>query len=257
MDAEEATEDSYAEMRCYFVRERNALVVRAEFEPVYVDHYLHLMQHGLKLDPEHDTRLKDALAACALHLGSRPWAEVSAWTLHYSDGPTNLFVTGDSREENIVGRVFTKDVREDVQDLFIAQINEHPKPPRRSVIEFDPSSDVFGIVERYYRESEQRLARFFRHGPEDFVLVTAQPDCDEEWLKALDDEAIRKLDQTETLSLLEKRRYRYDCGCTLERLLPTLARMSRDEVFGDDDVIHIDCPRCAANYRVERGMLDD
>ena len=25
MDAEEATEDSYAEMRCYFVRERNAL----------------------------------------------------------------------------------------------------------------------------------------------------------------------------------------------------------------------------------------
>jgi molecular chaperone Hsp33 len=258
MEAEHATEDSFAEVRCYFVRGRNALVARADFGPVYIDHYLHLMQHGLKPEPGHDERMKDALAACALHLASRPWAEVSAWTLHFGgDKPFNLFATGDSRLENVVSRVFTQDVRTDLQDLFVTQINEHPKEPRRSVVEFDPDHDVFEIVEGYYAKSEQRLSRFFRHGPEDFVMVTAQPDCDESWLLGLDDDSIRELDQNETLSLLEKRRYRYDCGCTLERLLPALARVSADELFGEDEVIHIDCPRCAANYRVERGMLDE
>lgn len=256
MDAAEAAEDSYAEVRCYFVRGRNALVTRAGFGPVYVDHYLHLMQHSLQPAPEHDALMKDALAACALHLASRPWAEVSAWTLHFGgERPFNLFTTGDSRLENVVARVFTEDVRTDLQDLFVAQVNEHPKEPRRSVVEFDPAGDVFEIVERYYAKSEQRLGRFFRHGPEDFVFVTAQPDCDESWLLGLDDDAIRGLDTAENLSLLERRRYRYDCGCTLERLLPALAKLSADDLFGDDEVIHIDCPRCAARYRVERGML--
>ena len=248
--------EGFVEVRCYFVRERNALAVRADFGSIYVDHYLHFMQHGISISPEHDAMLKDALAACTLHLASRPWNEVSAWTLHFGKEPLNLFVTGNSREENVIGRVFTEDVREDDQELFIAQINDFPKDPRRSIVETS-GSDVFDIVGQYYTKSEQRLARYFRFSEEDFVFISAQPQCDEEWLRGLDDKAIQTLDQDEDLSLLEVRRYRHHCGCTLDRILPTLAKVSADELFGEGESIRIDCPRCAAHFEVTRSDLDD
>lgn len=250
------TDDSaFIEVRCYFVRGRNALAVRADFGPVYLDHYLHLMQHRLKLSPAHDSQLKDALAACTLHLASRPQNEVSAWTLHFATPPMNLFVTGSSKGENIVGRVFTEDVRDDRQNLFIAQANDFPKEPQRSIVEFDGTS-VFPIVEHYYAKSEQRLARFFSHAEEDFVFITAQPDCDEAWLRGLDDAAVRELGNTEQLSLLETRRYRHHCGCTIDRVLPALASIGADEIFAGEDVVRIDCPRCAAKFDLDRERFE-
>jgi len=243
------------EVRCYFVRGRNALAVRADFGPLYLDHYLHLMQHGLKSSPAHDTLLKDALAACALHLASRPRSEASAWTIHFATPPMNLFVTGDNNAGNVVGRVFTENVREDQQNLFISQTTDFPKEPQRSVTEF-AGNTIFPIVERYYAKSEQRLARFFNHAEEDFVFITAQPDCDEDWLRGLDDDAVRSLDGDEDLSLLETRHYRHHCGCTLERFLPTLQGLGADEVFADDDAIRIDCPRCAAKFDITRELFE-
>ena len=46
-------------------------------------------------EQENDQKLKDALAGCALHLASRPWGEVSAWTIHFADPLINIFVTGN------------------------------------------------------------------------------------------------------------------------------------------------------------------
>lgn len=246
------TQDSNIEVRCYFVRDRNALAVRANFAPAYLDHYLHLMQHEIRMDPDHDGKLKDALAACTLHLASRPWDEVSAWTVHFSELNLNLFVTGNSREENVIGRVFTEDIKNDGKNLFIAQINDFPKEPRRSVIEFDSNDTMFDITEKFYRKSEQRLARFFSHSEEDFLLISAQPQCDEQWLNSLDNETILSLDGDEELSLLETRKYRYHCGCTPGRILPKLASVSAGEIFGDRDAVNIDCPRCAARFRITR-----
>ena len=248
--------DSNIEARCYFVRNRNALAVRADFGPAYLDHYLHLMQHEIRMDPNHDGKLKEALAACTLHLASRPWNEVSAWTIHFGELHLNLFVTGNSRDENIIGRVFTEDIKDDGKNLFIAQTNDFPKEPRRSVIEFESSDSLFSITEQYYGKSEQRLARFFRHSEEDFVLISAQPQCDEAWLHSLDDETIRKLDSDEELSLLETRKYRYHCGCSPERILPKLTSVSTEEIFGERDTVSIDCPRCAARFQIARGDLE-
>ncbi len=36
---------SATEIRCYFVRKRNCLLVRGRFSGMYMDYYLHLMQH--------------------------------------------------------------------------------------------------------------------------------------------------------------------------------------------------------------------
>ena len=250
-------QESHIEVRCYFVRNRNALAVRADFSPAYLDHYLHLMQHEIRMKPEHDAKLRDAIAACTLHLASRPWNEVTAWTIHFGQLHLNLFVTGNSKEENIIGRAFTEDIKDDGKNLFISQTNDFPKEPRRSVIEFESTDSLFGITEKYYTKSEQRLARFFRHSEEDFVLICAQPQCDEEWLHSLDDETIRQLDSDEELSLLETRKYRYHCGCSPERILPKLTSVSADEIFGDQDAVSIDCPRCAARFRITRRDFEE
>ena len=239
------SEDSMVEVRCYFVRHKNALAVRANFSQIYMDHYLHLLENQIKLEQENDQKLKDALAGCALHLASRPWGEVSAWTIHFADPLINIFVTGNSNERNLIVRVFTENIRDDQKNLFIAQINNFPKEPRRSVIEFDPNNSMFKIIENYYLQSEQRLARFFNYSEEEFVFISAQPDCDEEWVSSLSDSKIKTLDKDEDLSLLEKRYYHYHCGCTKERILRALMNAKKEEVFGEEESISIECPRCA------------
>jgi molecular chaperone Hsp33 len=126
------------------------------------------------------------------------------------------------------------------------------------MIEID-QLDLFRMGEHYYEQSEQRPGRFFRYDEEDIVLVTAQPECDLEWLNGLDEEKIRNIDETEELSLLEKRSYRFGCGCSQARILPVIASMSGDsidEIFGGDEVIPAACPRCGARYIVTREILE-
>ena len=169
----------------------------------------------------------------------------------------NLFVTGGSTTEAVTGRIFTEDVREPDRSYFYAQTtapNQHE--PRTSTLEVD-GKDPIAWISQYYEQSEQRPARAFRLDDELFVLVAAQPDCDMEWFDALDADAVTALDQTEETSLLETRRFRFHCGCTLERILPVLGgwKDRLDELFGEADFIRLQCPRCAANYEVSRDML--
>lgn len=248
------------EVRTYFVRGRNALLARADFGELYVDYYLHQGQHGHQHVPRHDEMLKEALAALTLHCASRPWNESWAWTIHFTNPLLNLFVTGDNRFGKIVGQLFTENVKDDAYPLFLAELVRERGEPRRSVVELDrDKADVLGAVERFYAMSEQRPARYFRHGPEDFVMVSAQPQCDLAWFESLDDAAIRVLDQTEQLSLLEVRRYRWECGCTQERMLGVLAPIMRRDpegLFGDESSIRMSCPRCGARYVVTREALE-
>ncbi|MEM8954644.1 MAG: Hsp33 family molecular chaperone HslO [Verrucomicrobiota bacterium] len=242
----------------YFVRERNALAVRADFGPVYMDHYLHLMQHSIQMEPAHDQMLKDALAAITLHLTTKPWHEITAWTMNFQEPLLNLFVTGDSVRENITGRVFTEDVKESEAGMFVSQVRTRQEETRQSIVNLS-GDDVFGAVELFWRQSEQRPARFFRYGEEDIVFVSAQPQCDEAWLEALDEVAIWNLDEREDLSLLETRYFRFDCGCTVERIYPALAPLddvALDDLFAGEASVPVTCPRCRASFDVKRAGLE-
>jgi molecular chaperone Hsp33 len=246
------------EIRTYFVRGRNALVARADFGELYVDYYLHQGQHGYQHAPAHDEMLKEAIAALTLHCASRPWNEAWAWTLHFTQPLLNLFVTGDNRRGCVAGQIFTENVKDDGRPMFYADLARERGEPRRSVVELE-EADVFSAIERYYTMSEQRPARYFRYGPEDFVMVSAQPQCDLAWFTALDDAAIRTLDQSETLSLLEQRRYRWECGCSQQRMLAVLAPMMRADaegLFAGEESLRISCPRCGARHVVTREVLE-
>lgn len=245
-------------VRTYFVRGRNALLARAEFGDLYVDYYLHQGQYGYHHAPEHDGMLKEALAALTLHCGSRPWNEAWAWTIHFQEPLLNLFVTGDNRRGIITGQIFTENVKDDGRNLFCADLVRERQDSRRSTVEFT-GSNPFAIVEEYYRQSEQRPARYFEQGPEDFVMISAQPGCDLDWLEQLDGEKVRTLDKSETLSLLEERAYRWGCGCSEERMLAILAPVMRSDpasLFGEEDLIRISCPRCGAHHVITREALE-
>ena len=255
---EEQNEQEGMEVRSYFVRGRNALLVRGDFSELYLDYYLHQGQHGYQHQPGHDGRLKEALAALTLHMASRPWNESWAWTIHLGALELNLFVTGDNRRGTVVGQLFTENVKADGRNLFLADLVRERGESRRSAVEFE-DGDSFEIVEEFYARSEQRPARFFRYSEEDYVLISAQPGCDLEWREGLTEEAVRAVDQTETLSLLEQRRYRWECGCSQARMLKFLAPMMRADpegLFQGEDSLRIGCPRCGARHVVTRETLE-
>lgn len=246
------------EIRCYFVRKRNCLLVRGRFSSLYMDYYLHLMQHSIKHPERLDAMLKDALAGITLHLASRPHDEGCAWTINIHDPLINIFVTGTTNPGRVTGRLFTEDVKDSGKSLFISQTSRPNMQPRQSMIEFH-GKDVFAGVEQFYTQSEQRPTRLFRLPDEDFIQISAEPDADVEWLTGLTEADIPSLDEAEHLTLLETRSYVFDCGCTADRMFPMLTRLSEDDLnyIFEDGAATITCPRCAAVFRTPKSEFDD
>ena len=252
------TADAGLEVRTHFVRKRNALVARASFTDLYVDYYLHLSEQRIQIDPRHDAIFKRALAGFTLHCAARPWSEMIAWTLHFQEPLVNVFLAGDNSNGAITGRVFTEDVREMDANIFYADVVRGQEPKRRSAVNFD-GADPLAAAEAFYARSEQRPARYFQTDEEEFALVTEHPDCDDGWFHRLTVDAVKTLDATETLALMERRVYRWHCGCNQERMMEVLAPTMKQDpaaLFGDGEKLEIRCPRCSARYAITREALE-
>lgn len=249
--------DEFTKIESIFIRHRNILMLRGHFPGIYTDYYLHLMQHGLKNPENLDTMLKDLTALLTLHLVARPWNETIAWTVNLRAPRANLFVTGSSVHEQVTGRCFTEDIREPDRNLFYSQTTVPNKDrPMQSTLEVE-DNDPVEWIQSLYTQSEQRPGRAFRLPDETFVLLAAQPDFDEEWFEGLDTDQVATIEQVEQTKLLETRQFRFHCGCNIERILPILGawREKPEELFAEAEEIGIQCPRCAAKYRVTRDMI--
>lgn len=258
MSALPPPELSVIALRSFFVRKRNALLVRGKFEQLYLDYYLHLMQHGIQHTESLDQMLKDGLAALALHLCSRPQDEAVAWTIHVKEPQrANLFVTGSTQACRVTGRIFTEDVKKEGEALFISQVSRPNHQTRQSMSEFI-GNDIFQAVEHYYTVSEQRRTRLFRLPDEEFIQISAEPDCDEIWLSEIQLENVLEIEKEEHLTLLETRGYQFECGCSMDRLLPIINRLPQDDLdhIFEDGVAQITCPRCAATFRTTKDQFD-
>ena len=129
---------------------------------------------------------------------------------------------------------------------------------RRSAVNFT-GADPFAAVEKFYTQSEQRGARLFELGEDEFALVSEHPDCDLAWLRALTADQVRDLATTEMLAPLERRTYRWHCGCNQARMLEVLAPAMKSDphgLFGDDEKIEIRCPRCGARHAITREAME-
>lgn len=253
----ERMEDDFTRLESLFVRHRNALWIRASFTGMFTDYYIHLMEQKIRHNPELDMMLKEHIAMLSLYLVTRPWAETTGWTVNLRAPRVNLFAAGGCTQESITGRLFTEDVREPDRNYFYSQTtSNYQKEPRLSTMEMD-SRDPLQWFEQFYHQSEQRPGRAFHMGDDEYAVVVAQPDCDLEWLASLDVHAVKRMEQEEEVKLLEVRKLRFFCGCDLNKILPLLAswRDRLDDLFGEQEVIKVQCPRCAAVYPVNREMV--
>jgi molecular chaperone Hsp33 len=142
--------------------------------------------------------------------------------------------------------------------LFFSDVVRGGQPKRRSAITF-AGHDPIAAVEKFYAQSEQRGARYFQLGEEDFSVVIEHPDCDLAWFRGLTTDAARTLDTTETMALLERRIYRWHCGCNQQRMMEVLAptmKQDPEALFGDEPKVEIRCPRCGARHTVTREALE-
>lgn len=256
---QESRETEGAMVASRYLDGRGVLQLDAKFPGLYVDYYLHLMQHGLRYEAAHDLLLKEALAALTLHLASRPWDETIAWTWHLENIGVNLFVTGSNPLGEVTGRIFTEDVRSTQQNLFFSQVARTNHANRQSVISFDQTT-AFEIVEAFYEQSQQQLGRYFDLGNEHNSLVVAMPGADTDWIRALNNEQASTLPANPEASLLETRTYRFACQCTLRRILGALSALGAEtgeSLFEDDTPLIITCPRCGARYETTRQALRD
>src|SRR6185295_3212245 len=160
------------------------------FGDLYVDYYLHLGAQHIRPAADADAMFKRALAAFTLHSASRPWNELTAWTINFQQPLVNLFLTGDNQTGAITGRIFDENVKELPENIFYADVIRGREPKRRSAVSFH-GSDPIAAVEKFYAQSEQRIARYFQIAEEEFAMVTELPDCDLGWLKALTPEQVR------------------------------------------------------------------
>lgn len=243
--------DDFTKVESIFVRHRNCLLVRGQFTPVFTDYYLHLMEQKLRYDHKMDATLKDLLAVLTLHLTARPWAETIAWTVNLRAPRVNYFATGSSTFENITGRLFTKDIREPDRNLLYSQTSVAGQEPRTTTVDLE-TNDPIDWIEHFYSQSEQRPAKCFRLDEENYALIAAQPDYDEEWFEGLDAEQLQGITESEQTKVLETRKFHFSCGCSKERILPTLASWKDrlDELFQGDGQITVNCPRCGAHYLI-------
>ena len=170
----------------------------------------------------------------------------------------NLFVSGSSLTESVVARAFTEDVRVPDQNTQFTQMIRDGKNPQTSVILLHGDTPETW-VEDYYRQSEQRIVRCFELPDENFILITAQPDADLDWLQNLTLEDAAAIEKNEATKIMETRRLRFHCGCTIDKILPTIRTMKKDfaDLLSEQGKLDITCPRCAAQYVVTPDMLQD
>lgn len=246
------------EVRTYFDRQHNALVARGDFSELYASWYLHRLDNQLQVPPAVEECGREALASLTLHCASRPWSESCAWTVKFAEPRVNLFVAGDNNTGTVVARLIAEDLQPIDKGIFYADVAEAGKPPRRSVVDFEAGS-FLQAVEAFYSRSEQRTVRFFWHGDEDLVMIAAQPDCDLAWLSGLTRDRVRELDREVELSLLEKRKFTFQCGCNRDRMLDVLAPVYKQEaqnLFLDDETLAMVCPRCGTRHVLTREALE-
>lgn len=252
--------DGFTTVESIFIRHRNCLMLRADFSPIFTDHYLLLMQNKLRYPALEDGLFKDLLAFFTLHLVSRPWKEYHAWTLNLRQPvEATLFVSGSSLTEDVIGRVYSEGVKVPEQNILFTQNIVAGRDPQNSIIH--PHGDnMASWIEDYYLQSEQRQSRAFHLGGDQYAFISAEPGADHDWLDALDIEYVNQMIEgtsPEETKILETRRFAFRCGCTLEKILPTIRTLITDlaDIMNKDGHLEVSCPRCGAVYIVKPQML--
>ena len=240
----------------YLDRIHNAVIAHGNISSLYSDYLQHASTLG-KLPDENSLGLMQRSLACAsLQLSLLPPDQFSAWTLNFAHPARNVFLAGDNSGFQITGRIFAQNVKtQDTNRLFVE--TQRPKhEPTRSILDFE-GQDILAIFELYFERSLQMKARLFLQNRDEYILVQGLPRVDATWLGSLDAQAVLSL--IPKLESMETRHYRFFCGCNTQKILMVIRKMFASdptELFGDQDHVEVQCPRCGRNWIVRREEFD-
>jgi hypothetical protein len=242
-----------ATVRRFIDRDHDVLVTVGDFGSLFDAWLEHVRRWESTPDGLSQTIMRQGLGATVLHLSGRPRGEVVGWTIHLHQPPTNVFLTGDSRELTVTGRIFTDNVDSLEASRLYVQISRDGSQPAKSMVDVR-GLDILQIFEQYYELSEQNPARFFEITDQEFLMILGLPDTDLDWLRRLSrDEALGIAE--DELKSLGRSTYRFLCGCTVDKMLDVVRGMFRDdpeELFRGDEGVEVFCPRCGRRWWVER-----
>jgi molecular chaperone Hsp33 len=238
-------------------RAHDVMILVAKTEGMNAAYLDHVRRWESEPDGLSQTLMRQGLGAATLHLACRPPGESVAWTLHVHQPPTNVFLTGDSADRTVTGRVFTENVRTTERSRMYVQVSRGGGTPVVSAVDVG-GHDVLLHFEEYYARSEQTPARFFEISDTDFLMLLGLPETDAEWLAALSrEEALGLAD--DGLQVLDERIYRFQCGCGPEKILGVVRTMftgNTEELFAGEPGVEVFCPRCGRRWWVTREEFD-
>ena len=240
----------------YLDRGHNAVIAHGKISALFADYLQHASTLG-KLPDENSLGIMQRTLACAcLQLSLLPPDQFCAWTLHFVQPARNVFLAGDNSGFQITGRIFANNVKtQDTNRIYVE--TQRPKhEPTRSILDFE-GQDILSIFELYFERSLQMKARLFAQNQDEYVLVQGLPRVDQTWLSALDIHSVLSL--IPTLEKIEKRHYRFFCGCNTQKILMVIRKMFASdpaELFGDQDQVEVQCPRCGRNWIVRRDEFE-
>lgn len=247
---------------------RECLLVQIDLSQYLIDYYLHQSSLNKNITAEQDEKLKQLIAGFAVHLALHAAGQTHAWTLHtVEEPPCSLFVTGalsaqaELREASgyLVGNVLTENIRHTDVNSLHTQFVAHSGEPSRSYVQCE-SPEILDLVSHYYTQSEQQRLRLKPLPNSDrFIALAALPDFDESWFEQVElleipgDIACEK-------KLLRTCQFVFKCDCSPEKLLPffkSLPKQSLSELYGEDQALIINCPRCGADFPISRSEFLD
>ncbi|MCB0344716.1 MAG: Hsp33 family molecular chaperone HslO [Bdellovibrionales bacterium] len=242
-----------------YIRKYDCLLVDCDMSDYLIDYYLNAKEMGIKIEAEHDEQLKRYLACLAMHLTTRPAGETIAWTVHLpSEEPYTIFLTGSSSESYLIGRVIYENVAATNSYILHSQVVREVGDASKSLVQgLDASTK--SMVENFYRQSEQVAVKVaFIENSDKAAMLVATPGHDEEWFEQADPAKVIGEITNFDHRVMRTAGFRFACNCSAEKLLPFFQSIDREtlaDLYQDDQVLTIDCPRCGRSFEIEKARV--
>ncbi len=241
--------------RRYLWEESNLLVVLGDFPEVVVSKQLYDERYGIsEVTGDERETLKRIMAAAGLAAMSLAQRESWGWTLTLPGSPHGFFC-GVEPEGMICGTV-----KEAPRERGSVHLQRQKADGPLMESHYSPDNeDPVAAVQRYFEQVEQ-IRTLIALGPDGSgVLVQALPDGDLDRVADLADQEMislcrQKAQDGEFTSLQEVFLF-YECRCDDNMILDMITSLpdaAREELWGDEKELNIECPRCARKYVLKR-----
>lgn len=253
MDDEERKNTGGVPVHSYVDRKTHTVMARGQFDGLFQAYLDHARELGAPPSPEALAIFRDAMAAAVLQLALLPPDQYCSWTYNLREPKINIFLAGDNGDFNLTGRVYEEHVRTvELNRLFIETQRPHHEPAR-SVVDFaDP--DVLEAMRQYYARSLQMRAKVLRYEENQFTLIQGLPNVDRQWFAELDEARVAAMFDR-GLEPIERRTYRFHCGCDVRRITSAVIGLFGNDIdglFQGEAQVEVQCPRCGRHFDLDR-----